>query len=96
MTDAEKKVNPKFFVTQGYLKTIPYKEAWAACWVKMTEADKKNITDLQNFDAVVFHEITGIDLSVDTGKLKHEMIIEAEALMEKGRELLAKAKGICG
>lgn len=94
MTDQEKKDNPKFHITKGYLKTAPYKEAWKLYWKSASEEDKKRIKELPNFDSVVFYDITGIDVAVDTDKMKQEMIEEAEALLRKGTELLNKAKGI--
>ena len=62
MTDEEKKENPNFYVTQGYLKTYDYKEAWKLSYERASESDKKKVFDLPNFDAEIFYEITGIDL----------------------------------
>ena len=95
MTDQEKKDNPKFFITKGYLKKREYKEVFALYWKNASDMDKQAFKNLPNFDAVIFYDITGIDLSVDTDKMKKEMIAEAEDLMKKGMDLLNKAKGIC-
>jgi hypothetical protein len=60
MTDQEKIDNKNTFVTNGYLKTIPYKKAWANAFKNATKEDIKLLKALPNFDAIVFEEITGI------------------------------------
>lgn len=60
MTDKEKEENPKYETTEGYLKTISMKEAWATFWGNLSEADKKEFTSLENFNAESFEIITGI------------------------------------
>lgn len=62
MTDEEKEENPKHETIGGYLKTIPYKEAWSNFWGNLSEDDKKHFTTLPNFDKEVFKEITGVEL----------------------------------
>ena len=62
MTNEEKKENPNFYVTKGYLKKYDYKEAWKLSYDKAPESDRKKVYDLPNFDAEIFFEITGIDL----------------------------------
>ena len=62
MTDEEKKANPKAETTQGFNKTIPYKEAWLTFWVKATEETRKKFLKLPEFNAKLFLEITGIDV----------------------------------
>ena len=56
MTDEEKKANPNYKVTQGYLKVRSYKEAWELVSKYKIEKIKK----LKNFNADVFYAITGI------------------------------------
>ena len=56
MTKAEKEANEFYETMDGYLKTIPYKEAWSKCPAPVITAIKK----LANFDPVVFEEITGV------------------------------------
>jgi hypothetical protein len=63
MTDQEKKDHPKYEAPEGYLKTIPIKEAWANAWHNFTDANKKVFTTLPNFDAKIFEEITGIKIN---------------------------------
>jgi hypothetical protein len=62
MTSDEKKDHPLWKTTGGYLKTYGYKEAWKKSWDKASEADRKKVFDLPNFDAKIFEEITGINV----------------------------------
>ncbi|HUP14255.1 MAG TPA: hypothetical protein VM187_18665 [Niastella sp.] len=65
MTDAEKEQHPKWETTDGYLKTIPIKEAWANAWNNWTDKNKHVFLTLPNFDAAIFEEITGIKITAD-------------------------------
>ena len=60
MTDEEKSQYPKYENTDGYLKTISLKEAWANMWHNLDENSKKVFTALPNFDRKIFESITGI------------------------------------
>jgi hypothetical protein len=60
MSDDEKAKNKDAFVTDGYLKTFTYKEAWANAYTKATKDDIILLKALPNWDASVFEEITGI------------------------------------
>ena len=60
MTDAEKKENPKAFVTEGYIKVFDYKEAWANLWETLEDKQKDLFKNLPNFNSKVFKNITGI------------------------------------
>jgi len=62
MTDKEKEANPKWETTEGYLKTISMKEAWANLWHNLTYKKKQVFKALPNFDAAIFQEITGLKL----------------------------------
>ena len=62
MTNEEKEANPKAETTEGYLKTIPIKEAWKNAWNNWDAKTKKTFTSLENFDSVIFEEITGIKI----------------------------------
>ena len=62
MSDEEKAAHPKFETTEGYLKTIPIKDAWANFWHNQSDENKALFTSLENFDAAIFEEITGIKL----------------------------------
>jgi hypothetical protein len=60
MTDDEKKSNKDAFVTDGYLKTVSYKEAWTIAYKDASKEEIKLLKALPNFNADVFEEITGI------------------------------------
>jgi hypothetical protein len=62
MTDEEKKSDPEFYVRGGYLKTYTWEEAWANYWRDSDDEEKQKVLNLPNFDAVIFKEITGIDV----------------------------------
>jgi hypothetical protein len=63
MTDEEKAAHPKHETTEGYLKTIPLKEAWANFWHNLAEDKKQLFLSLENFDAAIFEEITGVNVN---------------------------------
>ena len=63
MTDEEKAANPEYHVRGGYLKTLEYTEAFQKSWDEPPEEDRKKLFDLPNFDAEVFKEISGIDVT---------------------------------
>ena len=60
MTDTEKLLYPKAYVTEGYLKVYEYKQAWANLWAKINDKAQQSFKDLPNFDADIFFDITGI------------------------------------
>ena len=60
MNEEEKKQNPNAETTDGYLKTISLKEAWANFWDVLEDENKKLFLELPNFDADKFEHITGI------------------------------------
>jgi hypothetical protein len=91
MTDDEKKAWPKACVYDGYLKTIPYKTAWANLWKRVTKEDVAKIKALPNFDAVIFEEITGIKIS-EGDERKTELLKKADELLAKAHELRAEAE----
>ena len=62
MTDKEKEKYPFYKTTGGYLKSISMKEAWKDFWGNLTEEKKSLFTQLPNFDANKFEEITGIKI----------------------------------
>jgi hypothetical protein len=63
MTDDEKKADPQFFVRGGYLKTFTWEEAWANYWRDSSEEERQKVLNLPNFDAEIFKEITGINVT---------------------------------
>ena len=62
MKPEEKAAWPKAETCGGYLKDIPYKEAWLNFWVNSTAETRKKFTSLPFFDNKIFQEITGIDV----------------------------------
>ena len=63
MTDKEKTEHPEHECMGGYLKTIDFKEACAIMWNKLTEEEKQTVTEIPYFNAEIFKEITGIDVT---------------------------------
>ena len=63
MTAGEKAAHPKHETTGGYLKTIPYKEAWANLWHNLNDTKRAVFTSLPHFNSDKFKEITGIDVN---------------------------------
>jgi len=63
MTPAEKVENPTFHTCGGYLRTNDMADEWRKAYESATSEDIELTRNLPNFDAEVFKEITGIDLS---------------------------------
>jgi len=89
MTVQEKKDNPDFEKTGGYLRFFDYKEAFQKSYANADEEDRKKILNCPNFDADKFFEISGIDVRVDADKeaKKAELIAKAEELLEQARKM---------
>ena len=47
----------------GYLKTLNYEEAWQEMWAEMKTEDKNFFKNLPHFNADIFKEITGIEIT---------------------------------
>jgi hypothetical protein len=60
MSEQEKKENPYYETTKGFLKKIDYKEAWKKSFNEADINDLKLTLKLPNFDYKIFEEITGI------------------------------------
>ena len=60
MTAEEKAAHPKHETLGGYLKVVPYKEACAMMWERLTADEKEAVKAIPNFDADIFERITGI------------------------------------
>jgi hypothetical protein len=60
MSEQEKKDNPKYETTEGYLKTIPFKEAFKNQWLNWNAENRKAFTSLENFDWKLFEENVGV------------------------------------
>ena len=63
MTEGEKSDHPSYKTTKGYHRTNDMKTAWAEAYANSSPEDIELIKALPAFDAEVFLEITGIDLS---------------------------------
>jgi hypothetical protein len=63
MTAQEKKDKPIYKEIGGYLKVLSYEDAWKEWWNGASEKDKKAILNIPQFDAAIFKEITGLDIS---------------------------------
>ena len=90
MTEEEKENNPSSKTNNGYLKVYDYKEAWKKAWDNATESDKVLLYNLPNFDAEVFKEISGIDVSNTKKKIiidGKEIEISNESYQELKRSL---------
>ena len=64
MTEEEKKDNPSYKTTRGYLKQIIVsKEEKQEWWDRLCKEAKNEILSLPNFDKEIFREITGITVA---------------------------------
>ena len=63
MTEEEKALHPTYKTTGGYLKELDVYESRQAYWDSLTEVEKDAVKSLPNFDAEIFKECTGIDVS---------------------------------
>ena len=62
MTEEEKKKYPSHTTCEGYLKDIPFKEAFQNAWHNLSDDNKNEFKKLPNFDSDIFFEITGVKL----------------------------------
>lgn len=62
MNSEEKEKYPSHKTTGGYLKDIPFKEAFQNAWHNWNEENRKAFTSLPNFNKKIFFEITGVKL----------------------------------
>ena len=65
MTDEEKAAHPEAKTTGGYLKERTTADNAQKWWAGLSADDRNVILGLPNFDAEIFKEITGIDVSKD-------------------------------
>ena len=63
MTNEEKQENSNYKKMNGYLKVLEYETAWRKFWDEMSQEDRDSILNIPQFDAEIFKEITGIDVS---------------------------------
>ena len=60
MNEEEKKAHPSWETVGGYLKDIPFKEAFKNAWHNWSEENRKAFTSLPNFDKGIFEQITSV------------------------------------
>lgn len=60
MTESEKKANPSHNTCEGFLRDIPFKDAFGIAWNNWTAENRQAFTSLPNFDSGIFEEITGV------------------------------------
>ena len=70
MSDEEKEKFYWYKTTDGYLRTVDYKEAWRLSFEKSDVEDLKKTLKLPNFDYNIFEEISGINKKDFDRKLK--------------------------
>ena len=64
MTSEEKAAHPEYGPDNeygGYMRKVDYKTACKQAWDALNDDERKSVTEIPNFDADVFEEITGID-----------------------------------
>jgi hypothetical protein len=64
MSDQEKIDNPTFNTCAGYLRQNDWMAEWKKAFAGATAEDVQKARDLPGFDAGIFKEITGLDLSI--------------------------------
>ena len=63
-TEEEMKIHKQEIETcGGFLKILEYKEAFKLAWSKASKEEHKQVLALPNFDANIFYEISGIDVT---------------------------------
>ena len=65
MTDEEKAAHPEAETTGGYLRKRTTADNARKWWAGLSAYDQNVILSLPNFDAAIFKEITGVDVSKD-------------------------------
>ena len=70
MSDKDKKGYWWYKTTNGYLRTIGYKEAWKISFDKATKEDVTKTLKLPNFNYKLFEKISGITKKMIQDKLK--------------------------
>ena len=60
MTEEEKAANKGWEAAEGFIRDIPFKEAFTNAWHNWSENNRKAFTSLPNFDAKKFEHITGV------------------------------------
>ena len=74
MTEDEKKNNPCYKTTGGYLKVYDYKEAFQKSYNSASRKQQLLIKNIPNFDAEKFFKISGIRVDEEVEELTMEEI----------------------
>ena len=70
MTDIEKRDNPLYGITNGYIKKLEYKDARKIAFDNCSNEEVEQTIKLPNFDYKIFEEITGISKKMIEKRLK--------------------------
>ena len=70
--EEKKKYKAEIETCGGFLKAIPYKQAFSIAYNKAPDEEKLQLFNLPNFDTGIFEEISGIDVTADFKRLKGE------------------------
>jgi hypothetical protein len=62
MSEDEKNAFPSHKTVEGYLKDIPFKEAFKNAWHNWDKENREAFTSLPNFDKDIFFQITGVEV----------------------------------
>ena len=63
MTDEEKEVHPEYKIAGGFLKVLDTSDYCVRWWNNLDKSGRDVIRSIPNFDAVIFKQITGIDVT---------------------------------
>jgi hypothetical protein len=75
MSDQEKSEHPTFHTCGGYLRQNDWHDEWQKAYANASKEDIQKVRNLEGFDAEIFKEITGIDLSAQEKALPQEIEI---------------------
>jgi len=84
MTDDEKKSVKGCTEMGGYLKTLPFHEACQVWW-KENPTEHERFLSLPNFNAAIFKDITGIDVTEDDDVSKAIALLEKKGRIKDGK-----------
>ena len=81
MSNQEKIDNPSFHTTGGYLKQITMQEAYANAFNGISQEEIEKTKAMPFFDAEIFLEITGIDLTDKPVEAKKMTVAEVSQML---------------
>jgi hypothetical protein len=94
MTEEEKKQNPSYKTTGGYLKKCDTTKAYQEWWEDLNDKERDTIRAIPNFDAKKFEMITGVDTTKQKKINFMRRIMRLEIFFEKSLQdvILKKMK----